>query len=200
MPVTRNLITRWLPALVLSIMAPFAAAQVSWVAASDGNAPKNSINANPKGQARMPICRGWYQNGTHPGKLVGKNCNIAWGDQEVILPQYEVLAGKPVGLSWVYGARGSMPKRPFYGGEEPGRKLAICRSNYNSTMHAGKLVSNGCLLGWGGRAVLLDTYQVMAFVEGSHQSQNNGTYAPRGLTPTESPFSHLPGSPIVPNR
>jgi hypothetical protein len=193
-----NPLMRWLPALGLSIVAPLAAAQVNWVPASGGDAPKNTINANTKGQPRMPICRGWYQNGTHPGKLVGKNCNIAWGEQEITLPQYEVLAGKATGLSWVYGARGSMPKRPFYGGEEPGRQLAVCRSNYNGAMHAGKLVSNGCQLGWGGKAVLLDTYQVMAFVDGPRQARNNGTYAPQGLSPIQSPLSHLPGPPIVP--
>jgi hypothetical protein len=198
MPVTHNLLARWLPALGLSIMAPLAAAQVGWVPASGGNAPKNSINANVNGEPRMPICRGWHQNGVHPGKVVGNNCNIAWGDQEITLPQYEVLAGSIKGLGWVPSANGSMPKRPVYGGQEPGRQLAVCRSHYNGAMHAGKLLGNGCQLGWGGRAVLLSTYQVLAFVNQQHSQNNNSTYAPRGLTPTESPFGHLPGSPIVP--
>lgn len=37
------------------------------------------------------LCRANYQNGTHPGKVVAGFCNIAWGGQEVVLSNYELL-------------------------------------------------------------------------------------------------------------
>lgn len=36
------------------------------------------------------LCRGPYNGATHPGKVVGNNCNIGWGGNEVLLQNYEL--------------------------------------------------------------------------------------------------------------
>lgn len=178
-----------------AIFSSTAFAQLSWMAGRDGSAPRNAVKGSDEPVNWMPICRAWYQNGVHPGKLVGQNCNLAWGDREVTVREYEVLAGASPQLRWVRGANGSMPKNPIIGGQEPGRKLAVCRASHNGGMHPGKIVDGRCQFGWGGRAVAASNYQVLALVD--KPRQNSG---PTGLAPMESSLGHLPGTPIFPQN
>lgn len=67
----------------------------SWHKSSYGNVPSKAglvpIQAGKEGNRILYVCRAAYQNGVHPGKIVGQNCNIGWGGQEIRVPQYEVL-------------------------------------------------------------------------------------------------------------
>jgi hypothetical protein len=62
-----------------------------WIAASNGRVPPGAmVGGNEKGQS-LYVCRAAYQDGLHPGKVIGRNCNIGWGGREVLRPNYEVL-------------------------------------------------------------------------------------------------------------
>lgn len=197
MPVTNNkLLTRWLPAFGLSIIVPLAAAQVSWVPARSGNIPRNAVNGSMSQAKPMSICRAWHQNGVHPGKLIAGNCNIAWGDREIAIPAYEVLTGNALDFGWVRGSNGAVPANAVYGGQEPGRQLAVCRADYRGEMHPGKLVGNVCQIGWGGRAVSLPSYQVLV-PKGRPQSAGNPPVPPVFM-PMDSSLGHMPGTPVFP--
>jgi hypothetical protein len=63
-----------------------------WVAGSNGSVPKGAVNGgSATGYPKLYICRFYHENGTHPGKLVGKKCNIGWGGKEITSSNYQVL-------------------------------------------------------------------------------------------------------------
>ncbi|MBD2450000.1 DUF3421 domain-containing protein [Nostoc sp. FACHB-152] len=65
---------------------------VDWVSESYGSVPSDAILAGYENDGSpLYICRAFYNEGLHPGKVVGENCNIGWGGQEISLPYYEVL-------------------------------------------------------------------------------------------------------------
>lgn len=106
------------------------------------------------------VCRGNYNGGMHPGKLVGGGCNFGWGGNEVRLAQYQVLVSRAP-LNWVPSSNGYAPPNVVQGGYENGRPLAVCQTKYNGGMHPGKLVGQTCNIGWGGREVLMPVYNVL---------------------------------------
>ena len=148
-----------------------ALAQLQWAPARDGAVPRGAVYGGKQTNQHLAICRAWYQNGVHPGKVVGRNCNIAWGDREITIPSYEVLVGNAQTLNFVSASNGSVPRNPVYGGQEPGRQLPICNADYHGGTHPGKLVGNGCQIGWGGRAVSLPRYRVLTY-KAANQGMN----------------------------
>ncbi|MRG96973.1 DUF3421 domain-containing protein [Polyangium spumosum] len=67
----------------------------------------------------------------------------------------------PEGFSWVFGTNGYVPPGAIPGGSEPGRILYICHGWYQGGLHPGKIVGANCNIGWGGREVLLNAYEVL---------------------------------------
>ncbi len=68
---------------------------------------------------------------------------------------------KPVGnLSWV-ASNGTIPSNAVNGGYENGKNLPVCRTNYNSAMHPGKVVGNMCNIGWGGKEISARSFEVL---------------------------------------
>jgi len=73
--------------------------ELDWLK-SDGPIPDNAVQAGTEKGRKLFVGRGFYENGTHPGKIfdAGKNyiCNIGWGGKEITLKSFEVLvAHKP---------------------------------------------------------------------------------------------------------
>lgn len=58
-----------------------------------GRLPQNAIvgGIDHEQREQLYICRAYYTNGVHPGKILGKKCNIGWGTREIVLDQFEVL-------------------------------------------------------------------------------------------------------------
>jgi hypothetical protein len=63
-------------------------------------------------------------------------------------------------VEWV-SYKGNLPANVVYGGQENGQKLAVCRCNYNGALHAGKVVSGKCNIGWGGREIIASSFEIL---------------------------------------
>jgi hypothetical protein len=70
---------------------------VRWVPAQNGQVPPGAfLGAQEPGRV-LPICRATYQGSVQPGKLVVRNCNVAFNGLEILIPQYEVLVVSRLG-------------------------------------------------------------------------------------------------------
>jgi len=67
--------------------------RVSWVGSSYGNIPHHALAGGSENNQTLYICQASYQNGTHTGKIIGRNCNFGWGGREISVPNYNVLVG-----------------------------------------------------------------------------------------------------------
>lgn len=75
---------------------------VAWVLAFNGTTPATAIiGGHESGQdgRLLPVCRASFKNDVHVGKLVGKNCNFAYGGKEMQALQYQVLVDNPAALT-----------------------------------------------------------------------------------------------------
>ncbi|MFK7906807.1 MAG: DUF3421 domain-containing protein, partial [Chitinophagales bacterium] len=63
-------------------------------------------------------------------------------------------------LSWT-SFQGRIPQNAVIGGSENGKSLAVCRCNYQGGTHPGKVVSNMCHIGWGGKEIFLKQFDVL---------------------------------------
>lgn len=64
---------------------------LSWATASNGYVPPNAVEGGYQQNGPLYICQAKYMGGKHPGKVVGTNCNIGYGGQEILVPFYKVL-------------------------------------------------------------------------------------------------------------
>lgn len=62
-----------------------------WVASSGGRVPARAVKGGFEPGREMFVCRAQHGGGTHPGKTVESNCNIAVDGREIAKPEYEVL-------------------------------------------------------------------------------------------------------------
>lgn len=74
-------------------------------------------------------------------------------------------------LHWVTTQYGNpVPYKAVAGGFQPcpPATLYVCRAFYNGGMHPGKLYQGHCNIGWGGREIVLDHYQVLTSYSSLH--------------------------------
>ena len=130
---------------------------VAW-ASSTGKMPSYAVIGGKEGSRSLQICRAAYKGGTHPGKVVAGKCNIGWGGKEIVLTSFEVMTNRTAKLSWV---KGPSAAGMVIGGKENGRTLPVCRASYKSGTHPGKVVAGKCNIGWGGKEIVLSSFQVL---------------------------------------
>lgn len=136
-------------------------ANLHWVDARAGEVPAGAIVGGWEPGRTLYVCRAWYRDGWHPGKIVGETCNIGWGGNEVTIETYQVLVGDGLEVSWVRASDGGVPAGAFSGGSEPGRpNLYVCRGYYRG-YQPGKIVGSSCNVGYGGKEILLNPYEVL---------------------------------------
>jgi hypothetical protein len=68
---------------------------VRWIGQSNGSVPPGAFEGGREPARILYVCRGHYNNGVHPGKVVDSACNIPWGGLEPHLQTYEVLVIGP---------------------------------------------------------------------------------------------------------
>lgn len=64
-----------------------------WVETDGDFIPARAIPGGYENGEPLYICQAHYRNGLHPGKVVDKKCNIGWGGEEIVLSQFNILAG-----------------------------------------------------------------------------------------------------------
>lgn len=129
----------------------------NWVP-SAGPIPVNTIMGGQESGRMLPVCRGVYQGGVHPGKVVDGKCNFGWGGSEVSVARFDVLTGDGSRLEWAPG-----PSAPgmIFGGQERGGQLGICRAAFQGGVHPGKLIGGQCNIGYGGKEIVLPRFEVL---------------------------------------
>jgi len=137
-----------------------ATAHLTWATASSGQLPAGTFVGGSEPGRSLPICRAAYNGGVHPGKVVAGKCNIGWGGKEIVLTGYQAMVAAPNAFRWAK-AGGALPANAVIGGSEPGRTLPICRAAYNKGVHPGKVVAGKCNIGWGGKEIVLTSYEVL---------------------------------------
>ncbi len=134
--------------------------RVRWVRVQEGRIPAQALEGGrDKGQP-IYVCRAQYQNGTHIGKVVNRRCNIGWGGREVVLNTFDVLVERRR-ARWVSSGQ-NLPRGAVLAGRSPAGDLYVCRGSYRDGTHIGKLFKGKCNIGWGGKEVTLDEYQVLS--------------------------------------
>lgn len=116
----------------------------------------------PERPHEMYVCRGYFRNGVHPGKLQAGSCHIGWGGREILLSHFQVLVPQEVHLTWLPASDGAIPANAIPGGHELGGPLYICQAKYRGGMHPGKVVGEHCNFAWGGREILQSRYWVLS--------------------------------------
>jgi len=119
----------------------------------------NNVNAG----VILFVCRANFQQGIHPGKLVGGKCHISYGGREYPIAPYEMAVASPSSHYWGKPGESSTP---IVGGREPGRSLIICRAEHRSGslshgMHSGKSFGGRCYFGYGGQEIVASNYEVL---------------------------------------
>lgn len=138
--------------------------KLAWVRLAQGAPrPTTALIAGQEGGQPVAICRAPYNNGIHPGKLLGNNgCSIGYGGREVMIPQYEVLTGNPQATRWVQSSGGQPVPGAYIGGSEPGRpQLPVCRAPLGNSTISGKVVAQYCNISAGGREIQAPRYEVL---------------------------------------
>ena len=138
-----------------------------WVSAKRGEIPAGAfvVGHGSNGQ-KLYLCRGNYQKGVHPGKISTtlKDCHIGYGGRERYVSPYEVLIAPDSYGKWTSARNGQVPAGAYeVGHESNGDKLYLCRGNYQSGVHPGKVRSafRACNISWGGKEVKVNPYEVL---------------------------------------
>jgi len=129
--------------------------------------------------------------GIHPGTLSPKGCIISYAGVAYVQSNYQLLTGdgkiawKPSSALYqvhthtfplegpgpvIAGNTGLYPQNsiqdqpqglPIVGGHEKNHNLYICRAILNNQIHVGKVVAGNCNIGYDGKEVALQNYQVL---------------------------------------
>lgn len=62
-----------------------------WVSGNGGYLPRHAIEGGYEHGRPLFICQAQFNRGIHPGRVVGRECNISWGGREIAVSRYNVL-------------------------------------------------------------------------------------------------------------
>lgn len=159
-------------ATLLMLLASTTMAQLDWVPFK-GEIPSNAVIGGSEKHQSLAVCRYEYQGAKHPGKVIGKNCNIGYGGVEKYSSTFEILINKgTVHLDWEK-TNGPLPANAIQGGTENGKPLYIGRAPYAKGMHPGKVFNAGrnhiCNIGYGGKEITMNEFEVLV----EHKDNSN---------------------------
>lgn len=131
-----------------------------WKSAQSDHYLHYAVVGGQEGDLILFICQAFYHGGVHPGKVVAGRCNITYAGMEIPRNNFRVLVGE--GLDWRTPKPGRIPRNAVQGGFENGQPLYICHAQYRfHGVHPGKVVDGACNIGYGGREIRLEQYQVL---------------------------------------
>lgn len=67
---------------------------LNWVPFTGMIPPSAVVGGTENGQPLF-VCQAYFAGGYHPGKVVAGNCNIGYGGNEVVIPDYHLLVSEP---------------------------------------------------------------------------------------------------------
>jgi hypothetical protein len=135
----------------------------NWLPAHMGGAiPIGAFPGGQEGATTFYICRAAYNGGVHSGKAFPMGqCNFSWGGLEMTANNYQVLVGALYTWQAETGPLTTVPLGAVQSGNEGAEKLYVCRATYLTGIHPGKLGYGHCYLGYGGKEVVLDTFDLL---------------------------------------
>lgn len=149
--------------LVSALVMP---AQAGWLKASGGSVPQGTVSngAEANGQ-KLYVCTAKFAGGYHPGKVrqAFGGCNVPYGGKEHKVSEYWVIT-KPNNYTWSAARNDIIPLGAVVGGNETdGKLLFFCRAKYQGGVHGGKVrrAFGGCNIAYGGREIMVPSYEVM---------------------------------------
>lgn len=117
-----------------------------------------AVVAGREGSRNLVVCRGRHKSEWHPGKVVAGRCNIGYGGREILTTSYQVLVANGVSARW--SPRQSGRDRSAWVASVYDRQNGyICRATYAGATHPGKVVKDKCNIGYGGREVVVATFE-----------------------------------------
>jgi hypothetical protein len=131
-----------------------------WVPVTDGVLPDGVFIGGQEPDRPLAVCRAEHADGLHPGKVVGRRCNIGFNGREIEVHTFEVLVDGE-GLVWEAARKGEEVVGAFEGGWEGDVPLPVCRAELNRGLHPGKLLEGRCHIGYGGYEHTKTVYDVL---------------------------------------
>ena len=143
----------------------FSTAQgLDWVKYA-GSLPKNVIYGGTENGTKLAVCRCFYNDSYHSGKVVGTGCNFGWGGKEITSTTFEILVDIRPTFAWEKIVENKMPFNAVVSGEENGNYLYVGQANYAGGVHPGKVLWTGseyiCNIGYGGKEITVTDFKVM---------------------------------------
>ncbi|EPX81771.1 DM9 repeat-containing protein [Litoreibacter arenae] len=148
-----------------------------------GSVPAKAVSAgkewNAAGTKRRDlwVCRA--AGSPHIGKVIGRRCNYGYGGQEKTTTNFDVLVVAGLETNWVGKSQfesgddydedivAEGKAEVFYGGQEsrPTKRYKgwtfVCRAKHKGDFHPGKVVTNDCMIGYGGKELQKGRYEVL---------------------------------------
>lgn len=131
-----------------------------WQPTSSGHIPRRAVVGGYTTSGGLLICRSRLPDGVHPGKVFQGECHVGWDGQEMIMDPFEVLVRPHGAMRWIPGDEDGVGRR-CVSGRRGGRNQCICRGHYRDGLHVGKVVNDHCNIGWDGKEVELDDFEVL---------------------------------------
>ncbi len=155
--------------ILLSILcgSQTVSAQLNW-AAYNGSLPENAVIGGNEHGTDLPVCRALYKEAWHSGKVVGNNCNIGWGGDEIVISEFEVLVNQgAVRIEWV-PLNGQIPANVVEAGVQEGKRILVGQADRaeDNSVHPGKIIGVPgefiCNYGYGGAEIVERTnYRIL---------------------------------------
>ena len=136
---------------------------LTWVQGQGGPPPPGTVVGGGVRGGRLYVCRGRHHKGLVLGKFWQGRCHVGWHGKAVALKHYDFLVeprgGR--GLRWVEPRGHHQPRNCVGGGHTQAGSQCVCRARHAGGMHAGKTHQGRCHIGWRGKELSLDHYQVL---------------------------------------
>jgi hypothetical protein len=153
--------------LALSLGSASSLAQaIIWQAHHSGKkTPVHALVGGFDGPQLTPICRVKARGGLFPGKLFRGQCYFGLGGKEYRYAKgYEIALPGPSAhlLVWTKVWRGKKAPKLLHVGKASGKPQGICRGKHQRKLVNGRIWSNRCFLGYGGREVEIRGFEALA--------------------------------------
>ena len=153
--------------VLFTLTSQMVFAQLEWVK-YEGLMPANVVIGGQENGDNLCVCRVFYNEVNHAGKVVGGNCNIGLNGEELVFQEFDVLVNKGgIRLTW-QPVRRFIPANAVVAGTSDEKRIAIGQADRaeDNSVHPGEVTDdNGyfsCHYGYGGAEITAKTnYRIL---------------------------------------